>query len=44
MRSRLKSSILAVKAEGLQDVHFLKQELLEKDAVIAEPAGSITSW
>lgn len=43
MRSRLKSSILAVKAEGLQDVHYLKQELLEKDVVIAEPAGSITA-
>ena len=35
-RSQLKSSVLAVKAENLQDVHSLKQELLEKDAVIAE--------
>jgi len=35
-RSRLKSCMLAVKAEKLQDVHSLKQELLEKDAVVAE--------
>ena len=35
-RSRLKSSILAVKADGLQDAHSLKQELAEKDALIAE--------
>ena len=35
-RSRLKSSVLAVKAEKLEDVHSLKQELLEKDAVVAE--------
>jgi len=28
--------MLAVKAEKLQDVHSLKQELLEKDAVVAE--------
>ncbi|KAG2577610.1 hypothetical protein PVAP13_6NG192400 [Panicum virgatum] len=36
LRSRLKSSILAIKAEGLQEVHALKQELAEKDAVIAD--------
>lgn len=36
LRSRLKSSILAVKSEGLQQVPVLKQELAEKDAIIAE--------
>ena len=35
-RSRLKSSILAVKTEKLQDAHSLIQELVEKDAEIAE--------
>ena len=36
MRSRLKSSILVVKSEGLQQIPVLKQELAEKDAIIAE--------
>lgn len=35
-QSRLKSSVLAVKAKGLQQIPALKQELAEKDAVIAE--------
>ena len=36
LRSWVKSSILAVKSERLQQVPVLKQELEEKDAVIAE--------
>jgi hypothetical protein len=35
-RSRLKSSVLAVKAEGLQQISALRHELAEKDALIAE--------
>ena len=35
-RSQLKSSVLAVKAEELQDVCSLKQDLAERDALIAE--------
>jgi len=36
LRSRLKSSILAVKYERLQLIPVLKQELAEKDAIIVE--------
>ena len=36
LHSRVKSSILAVKSERLQQVPALKQELEEKDDLIAE--------
>ena len=42
-RSRLKSSILAVKAERLNDASALREELLEKDATITELKQQISN-
>lgn len=42
-RSRLKSSILAVKAERLNDACALREELLEKDATITELKQQISN-